>query len=223
MPIDPDSSREVTAYDWVPPAARGQVRDLRVRWALEEAGLSYRTRLISVRQRPDDYYRDQPFGQVPFYRDGTVEMFECGAIALHIAEQSEVLLPRGEAERAKAISWLFAALNSIDPMVMMLMIVRMMGKGQDWTPGCTDTVAPLLQRRLDLLATRLGSADWLEGNFTVGDLMMVATLRTLSSGVVTMPDPLTAYIARGEARPAFQAALAAQLGDFLPDQEGVSA
>lgn len=222
MPIDPNSPIEVTALAWVPPLARGQVRDLRVRWALEEAGLGYKTRLFDKRAQPD-CDTAQPWAQVPVYREGDVTMFECGAIALHIAEKSEALLPREPAARANAITWLFAALNSIDPMVQMLTVCRFFGDEKGWGPGCRETVVPLLERRLNLLSERLGDKDWLDGRFTVGDLMMIATLRTPRKGSLAMPGNLAAYIERGEARPAFQAAMAAQLADFIPDEEGVPA
>jgi glutathione S-transferase len=220
--MDANAPIEVTALAWVPPLARGQVRDLRVRWALEEAGLPYRTRLFDKRSQPAcDIV--QPWAQVPVYREGNVTMFECGAIALHIAEKSEALLPRDPAGRATAITWLFAALNSIDPMVQSLAIARFFGEEKGWADGMRETVVPLLERRLDLLSERLGDRDWLDGRFTVGDLMMVATLRTPRKGTLAMPQNLVDYIARGEARPAFQVAMAAHLGDFIPDEQSVPA
>ncbi len=222
MPIDASAAIEVTALAWVPPIARGQVRDLRVRWALEEADLPYRTRLIDKRVQPEGDPA-QPFAQVPVYREEGLTLFECGAIALHIGEKDERLLPRDPAGRAQAIMWLFAALNSIDPLVQMLTVTRILGQGKAWSEGCRETVVPLLERRLKQLAGRLDGKDWLEGQFTVGDLMMVATLRTLAPGSLAMPDALTDYIARGEARPAFVQAMVDHLADFIPDEEGISA
>jgi glutathione S-transferase len=222
MPMDANAPIEVTAMAWVPRGARGQVRDMRVRWALEEAGLSYRTRLIDKREHPE-CDTAQPWAQVPVYREGDITMFECGAIALHIAEKSEALLPRDAVGRATAITWLFAALNSIDPMQQCLTFARFLGAGQDWADGVRGAVIPALEGRLVRLSQRLGDKDWLDGRFTVGDLMMVATLRTPPKGTLAMPDNLAAYIERGEARPAFQAALAAHLADFLPDEESVPA
>jgi glutathione S-transferase len=223
MPIDPNSAIEVTAFEWVPPFARGQVRDLRVRWALEEAGLSYRTRLISARERPEWYFKDQPFGQVPHYKDGGVEMFECAAIALHIAEKSEKLLPREGPRRAQALTWLLAAMNSIDPQVMNQITIEVFARGEEWATLRKPAQTEILERRLGQLATALGDKDWLAGDFTVADVLMVCTLRTAMNSSAAMPDSLLRYIARGEARPAFQAALAAQLADFIPDPEGVAA
>jgi glutathione S-transferase len=222
MPMDANAAIEVTALAWVPPFARGQVRDLRVRWALEEAGLPYKTRLIDKREQPQGDTA-QPWGQVPVMREGDITMFECGAIALHIAEKSEALLPSDPGGRATAITWLFAALNSIDPMVQSLTVARIYGEEKGWASGLRETVVPLLEQRLAKLAARLGDKDWLDGRFTVGDLMMVATLRTPRKGTLNMPDNLIAYIERGEARPAFQAALAAHLADFMPDPESVPA
>ncbi|MBO9575894.1 MAG: glutathione S-transferase family protein [Sphingobium sp.] len=223
MPIDPNSPIEVTAFDWVPPFARGQVRDLRVRWALEEAGLSYRTRLISARERPDWYFKQQPFGQVPYYRDGEVEMFECAAIALHIGEKSETLLPRDAPRRAQALTWLLAAMNSIDPHVMNQVTLEVFCQGQQWAQLRKPEQTEMLERRLNQLADALGDKPWFAGDFTVADILMVCTLRTALNSSAAIPDVLLEYVARGEARPAFQAALAAQMADFIPDEEGVPA
>jgi glutathione S-transferase len=223
MPIDPNSQIEVTAFDWVPPFARGQVRDLRVRWALEEAGLSYRTRLISARERPEWYFREQPFGQVPYFRNGDIEMFECAAIALHIGEKDERLLPRDEPRRAQTMTWLLAAMNSIDPQVMNQITIEVFARGEDWAALRKPSQTEMLERRLNQLSAALGDKDWLVGDFTLADILMVCTLRTAMNSSVSIPDNLAAYIARGEARPAFRAALAAQLADFIPDEEGVPA
>lgn len=216
MPVDPHAEIEVTALSWVPEMARGQVRDLRVRWALEEAELPYRTRLLGGAigaARPDWYYREQPWGQVPAYREGALELFECGAIALHVAEKSEALLPVDEIGRKRAIAWLFAALSTMDVAAMGLVIPRVVGAGTDWGPGATKAFGDLADMRLSRLSDWLGDKEWLEGRFTVGDLMMVATLR-IGTLAERLPASLSAYVARGEARPAFQRALAAQLADF---------
>lgn len=223
MPMDPNADIEISAYSWVPPLAHGQVRDLRPRWALEEIGLSYRTRLMDVRDKPDDYFHDQPFGQVPAYREGDIRMFECGAIALHIAEKDERLLPRDPVARARAITWLFAALNSFDPMFVTLAIARFHGEEKGWATGVCEAVLPMLDKRLGQLAGVLGDKEWLEGTFTVGDLMMVATLRSFNRNIVTLPDSIADYVARGEARPAFKVAMAAQMADFVPEEKGVPA
>ncbi|HWJ69991.1 MAG TPA: glutathione S-transferase family protein [Sphingobium sp.] len=216
-----DAAIEVTGFAWVPPFARGQVRDLRVRWALEEIGLDYRTRLLDRRDGRTDDDPGQPFGQVPVYREGGLTLFECGAIALHIAEKDERLLPREPIPRARAIAWLFAALNSIDPMMGALLEIDLFSGGAQWGVLRRPAAAVRLEGRLAQLGAALGAQDWLEERFTVGDLMMVATLRNLKPGQLFMPQNLMDYIARGEARPAFQAALAAQLGDFALDREGV--
>ena len=205
---------------WVPPVARGQVRDLRVRWALEEVGRPYRVRLLSGPERPKDYFREQPWGQVPAYREGAVQMFECGAIALHIAESDPQrhLLPLEPAARGRAISWLFAALNSVDPQIGALNLVDLFEPDSEWAKASRSALVARLDTRLSRLADWLGQQDWLEGQFTVGDLLMVATLRSIDDAEVLGRYPtLAAYVARGEARPAFQRALAAQLADFRPD------
>jgi glutathione S-transferase len=223
MPMEPTAAIEVIAYNWVPPLARGQVRDLRARWALEEIGLPYRTRLFDVRNKPDALYALQPFGQVPAYCEGAVQLFECGAIALHIAEKDERLLPRDPIGRGRATSWLFAALNSIDPLVLSLIVARVHGEAKGWAAGARETIVPMLEARLQRLADALGGKDWLDTRFTVADLMMVATLRAINRDLVAMPEPIAAYVARGEARPAFQAALAAQFADFIPEEQELPA
>lgn len=215
MPIDPAASIEVTAFEWVPDFAKGQVRDLRVRWALEEAGRSYRTRLIGA-TRPEGYEREQPWSQVPVYKDGALELFECGAIALHIAESSEALLPRDPVQRARAIAWLFAALNSIDGPVMAYVSAAFFNADKDWSPGASEHFAQFLAARLARLGEWLGDKEWLEGEFTVGDLMMVATIRG-PDVLAHAPANLVAYVRRGESRPAFQRAVAAQLADFIAE------
>lgn len=223
MPMDANAPIEVTAFEWVPPFARGQVRDLRVRWALEEIGLPYRTRLISALERPDWYFAEQPFGQVPSYREGDLQMFECAAIALHIAEKDARLLPREGAARSRAFAWLFCAMNSIDPHVMNQMMCDFFARNEEWATLRRPSQTQTLEKRLNQLGAALGDQAWLDGAFTVADILMVCTLRTLAGSSVALPAPLAAYVARGEARPAFQAALAAQLADFLPDPEGVPA
>ncbi|WP_338467900.1 glutathione S-transferase family protein [Novosphingobium sp. ZN18A2] len=215
MPMNPDAAIEVTAFGWVPDFARGQVRDLRVRWALEEAGLSYRTRLLTG-ERPAEYYREQPWGQVPFYREGALQLFECGAIALHIAERSEALLPRDEVGRGRAIAWLFAALNSMDVPVMGHVVATAFHADEPWSPGASRAFGEFLRGRLARLGDWLGDSEWLEDRFTVGDLMMVATLRS-DLALEHAPDNVVAYVRRGEARPAFRRALDAHLADLSPD------
>lgn len=223
MPQTSDAMIEVTGFEWVPPFARGHVRDLRVRWALEEAGIDYRTRLISAMKRPEFYFGEQPYGQVPYYVEGDLHLFESGAIALHIAEKGEGLLPPDAAGRARATMWLISALNSIEPYVMNLVIIDLFCAGQEWAKLRRPDAVAALEKRLEQLATALGDKDWLEGSFTVADLIMVDVLRNLQDDALTIPGALHDYVARGTARPAFQAALAAQMADFLPDPKGEDA
>ena len=210
---------QLTAYNWVPPFAQGYVRDLRVRWALEEAGLPYRTILLDPRDKPADYRAWQPFNQVPAYRDDEVEMFESGAIVLHLAEKSEALAPRDPKGWARATTWVVAALNSIEPVVMELAQITLFHKGEAWTEERRPQVEAFLHQRLKGLADCLGDKDWLEGRFTAGDLIMVTVVRELkSSGLIEAYPNLKAYMARGEARPAFVRAMGAQMQAFREPQ-----
>ena len=209
---------EVSAFKWVPPFARGLVRDLRVRWALEEAGLPYRARLIDFDDRETAAYRAlQPFGQVPVYRDGELAMFESGAIVLHIAAGAPALMPPDQDGRARATAWLFAALNSIEPPIQNLAELDLFNADQEWARLRRPGLVAFVEQRLRELAASLGDSDYLEaGGFTAGDLMMVTVLRNLRHTDLMAKFPtLAAYQARCEARPAFQNALAAQLGDFV--------
>lgn len=216
MPVDPKAAAETTAFAWVPEFAQGQVRDLRVRWALEEAGLSYRERLLDAfNPRPEAYFQEQPFGQVPAYRDDTVQLFESGAIVLHIGERSPALLPRDAAGKARATAWVLAALNSIEPRIMELANIDFFHPGAEWGRLRRPEVVERLREKLARLAAWLGDKDYLEGAFTAGDLMMAAVLRALRHTDLVAEQPkLDAYLKRCEARPAFQRALAAQLEAF---------
>lgn len=216
---------QVSAFRWVPPFAQGYVRDLRVRWALEEAGFPYEAALIGGREQASPDYRDwQPFGQVPAYRDDAVEMFESGAIVLHLAGRSEALSPQDEAGRARTTTWVIAALNSIEPHVVNLVHLDAFHAGEAWTVERRPQVREMLDRRLTALAAWLGDKDHLEDRFTAGDLMMTTVLRELvDSGVLAHFPTLDAYRARCEARPAFGRAMAAQLHafhDHAPAREG---
>jgi glutathione S-transferase len=208
----------VSAFRWVPQFARGQVRDLRVRWALEEAGLPYRTRLLSQgdQDRPD--YRDlQPFGQVPLFEENGFVLFESGAIVLHIAERSDALLPKDPQLRARAQQWLIAALNSIEPFVMNVALIDLFYANEEWAKLRRPSALAFLEKRLAALAKKLGSKPYLDGErFTAGDLMMTSVLRILAD-VTVRHAPLGDYVARCTARPAFKRALDAQLGDFAED------
>lgn len=215
---------EITAFSWVPPMPRGLVRDLRVRWACEEIGKPYRTRLFDHRlDGPETRKPDQPFGQVPAMRDGPVEMFESGAILLYLAHDDERLLPFDPQARWKAVSWFMAALNSVEPNILMLQYVALFDADKPGAAEFVPTAQSRLAERLALLSEALGGNDWLAGAFSVADLLMVSVLRQLGRGDRLDPFPnLLAYVARGEARPAFQDALAKHMADFdLSDEQGV--
>ena len=206
----------ITAYDWVPDFAKGQVRDLRVRWALEEAGLPYQVRLITHEEKLTPSYRAlQPFSQVPAYQEDDLELFESGAIVLHVARKSPALLPSDGAGRARATAWVFAALNSIEPFIMCLANVDIFNRDERWAKESRPYWEGMVKKRLADLAERLSGRDWLEDRFTVGDLMMATVLRILRhTDLVTSHPTLAPYLARCEARPAFQKALADQLASF---------
>jgi glutathione S-transferase len=209
---------EVSAFKWVPPFARGLVRDLRVRWALEEAGLPYRARLIDFDDRETAAYRAlQPFGQVPAYREGELSMFESGAIVLHIAARSPALSPSDPDAQARATTWLFAALNTIEPPIQNLAELDLFNADQEWARLRRPGLEAFVRQRLGELAANLGDKDYLEAEgFTAGDLMMVTVLRNLRHTDLMAQFPtLAAYQARCEARPAFQKALKAQMADFV--------
>jgi glutathione S-transferase len=206
----------IIAYDWVPDFARGLVRDLRVRWALEEARLPYQVRLITHEEKLTPSYRAlQPFSQVPAYQDDDVVLFESGAIVLHIARNSAVLLPSDEAGRARATAWVFAALNSIEPFIMGLVSVDVFNREERWAGESRPYWEGMVKKRLSDLAERLNGRDWLEDRFTVGDLMMATVLSILRhTDLVTSHPTLGPYLGRCETRPAFQKALADQLASF---------
>ena len=216
MPVDPNAKLEITAFKWVPDFAQGLVRDMRVRWALEEAGLPYRVRLLdAMNKRPEEYFREQPFGQLPVYKDGEVEMFESGAIVLHIGERCEMLLPRDPQGRARTMSWVIAALNSVEPMIFELINIDIFDRGAEWGRLRRPAAEKMVKQRLRRVSNWLGDKDYLEDRFTAGDLIMTAVLRTLRHTELVAGFPnLAAYQARCEARPAFRRALEAQLEIF---------
>jgi len=207
---------QLTAFRLVPPFAQGYVRDLRVRWALEEAGLPYEVTLVDAQvQASASYRRWQPFGQVPAHKDDTVEMFESGAIVLHIAARSEALAPRDEAGRARAMTWVIAALNSIEPHAQNLVHLDAFPAGEAWTQERRPQAEAMLNQRLAALSAWLGGKDYLEGRFTAGDLIMTTVLRELVDGGALARFPsLDAYRRRCEARPAFGRALEGQMQTF---------
>lgn len=229
MPLNPNADIEITAFRWVPEFAQGLVRDLRARWALEEAGLDYRVRLLD-QERPPEYLLEQPFDQVPCFNDGKVRIFETGAIAQYVGEQSEDLLPRDPQGRFRAIQWTYAALNSVEPALVSLLLIDLFYTGEEWAklrrPGAEDFARQKLRRVSDWL----GEKPWLEGDrFTIGDLLMVTVLRFLRHTDLVAEFPnLAAYVKRGESRPAFQRALSDQLAAYAvnqpqPEPEGAAA
>ena len=218
MPINPNASIEITAFEYVPDFAQGLVRDLRARWALEEAGLDYRVRLLG-QQRPPEYLLEQPFDQVPCFSDGQVRIFETGAIVQYIGEKSETLLPRDPQGRYRAIQWTYAALNSVEPAILNLLLIDLFFTGEEWAKLRRPGAADFARQKLNRLSDWLGDKQWLEGRFTIGDLIMVTTLRFLRHTDLVAEFPnVDAFLKRGEARPAFQRALNDQLAAFAANQ-----
>ena len=219
MPIDPNAQIEITAFRWVPEFAQGVVRDLRVRWALEEAGLDYRVRLLG-QERPIEYLREQPFDQVPCFDDGQIKIFETGAIVQYLGEKTDALLPRDPQGRFRAIQWTYAALNSVEPAILNLLLIDFFYAGEEWAklrrPGAEEFAKLKLKRVSDWL----GDKQWLEGErFTIGDLLMITVFRFLRHTDVVAGFPnLDAYVKRGEARPAFKRALADQLATYAENE-----
>lgn len=203
----------ITAFARSPDGGKGLARDTRVRWALEETGQPYAVRLLSFEALKQPAHLSlHPFGQIPTFEDGALRLFESGAILLHLAERHPGLLPAAPAARARAISWLFAALNTVEPPILELANARLLEHDQPWTPARLPLLRARIRERLRALADALGTSDWLDGAFSVGDLMMVSVLlRLRASGLLDEFETLAAYVARGEARPAYQRAFAAQL------------
>lgn len=206
----------VTSFQWVPPFAQGLVKDLRVRWALEEAGVAYLNPQIDFPDQPTAVWRArQPFGQVPIIEDDGLTHFESGAILLHIGEQSEALLPSDRVGRARATAWVFAALNSVEFLVQQLADIDLFCAEEDWAKARRPAVEERVRIRLADLATWLGDRDYLEGRFTVGDLMMTTVLRILRHTELVAEQPrLAGYMERCTTRPAFQRAFRAHMDSF---------
>lgn len=226
MPINPNAEIEITAYRWVPDFAQGLVRDLRVRWALEEIERPYRVRLLdATKPRPAEYFCEQPFGQVPIYKDRQVELFESGAILIHLGMQDERLLPSDKAGQMRGIAWLIASLNSVEPAILPLLMINVFNRGEAWTDEARPKFMERLAGRLKCVSDALGEKDWLEGRFTIGDLMLVTVLRQLRGTDALNEFPnIAALVQRGESRPAFQRALSDQLAAFREHEpEGVAA
>lgn len=206
----------ITAFERSPDRGRGLARDMRVRWALEEVGQPYDVRLVSFKTMKEAAHRKlQPFGQIPTYEEGELALFESGAIILRIAERHAGLLPEDANARARAIAWMFAALNTVEPPIVERTMAIILERDKSWHVERLVMLNERLRVRLGELSNRLGKADWLDDAFSAGDLLMVTVLRGLDgSGEVEKFPNLSAYVARGEARPAYQRAFAAQLAVF---------
>jgi glutathione S-transferase len=206
----------ITAFETSPDRGKGLARDMRVRWALEEAGQPYEVRLVSFSAMKEPAHRAlHPFGQIPTYEEGDLVLFESGAIVFHIAERRAGLLPDDANARARAITWMFAALNTIEPPILDLVTAKLVEGDKPWAAQRLPLVQDRIRARLIDLSARLGEADWLDGAFSAGDLMMVAVLLRLKpSGILGGYPKLSAYVARGEARPAYKRAFDAQLAVF---------
>jgi glutathione S-transferase len=203
----------ITAFEHSPDGGKGLARDTRIRWALEEANQPYKVRLVSFRAMKEPAHLGlHPFGQIPTYEEGDLTLFETGAIVFHIAERHAGLLPEDANARARAITWMFAALNTVEPSILELVTVKFLEGDKPWSKERMPLVIDRIRERLGQLSARLGDADWLDAAFSAGDLMMVSVLLRLRlSGILDEFPNLAAYVARGEARPAYKRAFAAQL------------
>jgi len=203
----------ITAFERSPDGGKGLARDTRVRWALEEVGQPYDVRLVSFRAMKEPaHLAIHPFGQIPTYEEGDLALFETGSIVLHIAERHAGLLPDDANARARAITWMFAAINTVEPPILELSIAKVIERDKPWHAERLPLVADRVRDRLKQLSARLGDAEWLDGAFSAGDLMMASVLlRSRPSGILDEFPNLAAYLARAEARPAYQRAFAAQL------------
>ncbi|MCK1392814.1 glutathione S-transferase family protein [Bradyrhizobium sp. 1] len=206
----------ITAFESSPDRGRGQARDMRVRWAFEEVGQTYDVRLISFKAMKEPAHLAlHPFGQIPTFEDGDLTLFETGAIVLHIAERHDGLLPKDANARARAIAWMFAALNTLEPPIVELGMAMLFERDKSWYEERLPVLKDRVRVRLGELSRRLGGVDWLDGAFSAGDLMMVTVLRRLNAtGLLDEYPDIAAYVARGEARPAFRRAFDAQLAVF---------
>jgi glutathione S-transferase len=206
----------ITAFERSPDRGKGLARDMRVRWALEEVGQPYDVRLVSFREMKEPAHRAlHPFGQIPTYEEGDLVLFESGAIVFHVAERHAGLLPDDANARARAIAWMFAALNTVEPPIVEHEQAPYLERDKSWYEERLSFLEDRIRDRLDELSSRLGAADWLDGVFSAGDLLMVMVLRRLDgSGLLEEYPNLSAYVARGEARPAYKRAFDAQLAVF---------
>lgn len=206
----------ITAFERSPDRGKGLARDMRVRWALEEVGQPYEVRLVSFKAMKQPAHRAlQPFGQIPSYEEGDLVLFESGAIVLHIAERHGQLLPKDSNARARAIAWMFAALNTVEPPIFERTLLMILDRDKPWYEERLVALESTIRMRLEDLSRHLGEAEWLDDAFSAGDLLMITVLRRLTQSpfMDEFPD-LAVYVARGEARPAYQRAFAAQLAVF---------
>jgi glutathione S-transferase len=206
----------ITAFESSPDEGHGLARDMRVRWALEEVAQPYKVRLVSFKAMKEPaHWKLHPFGQIPTYEEGDFALFESGAIVFHIAERHQGLLPNEAHSRARAITWMFAALNTVEPPIVELEQAPYQERDKPWYEERLPMIKARVRTRLDDLSARLGVADWLDGAFSAGDLLMVLVLRRLEgAGILEEYSNLSTYVARGEARPAYKRAFDAQLSVF---------
>lgn len=211
----------ITAFRDSPDEGRGLARDMRVRWALEEVGQPYEVRLLSFEEmKQPEHLRLHPFGQIPTYEEGSLTLFETGAIVLHIAQRHAGLLPADADARARAITWMFAALSTVEPPIVEWSAATLLERDKSWAQERMPMLEQRIRVRLEQLSHHLGDAEWLDGAFGAGDLMMVTVLRRLErSGLLPEFPALTAYIARGEARPAYRRAFEDQLAVFVRSRD----
>jgi glutathione S-transferase len=210
----------ITAFERSPDGGKGLARDTRVRWALEEAGQPYEVRLVSFgAMKAAAHLALHPFGQIPTYEEGNLVLFETGAIVFHIAQRHPGLLPPDGDARARAVMWMFCAVNTVEPPILDLSNARIAERDRPWAAERMPLVEERVRERLKPLSARLGDTEWLDGAFSAGDLMMISVLlRTRPSGILDAFPTLAAYVARGEARPAYKRAFAAQLAVNAPSQ-----
>lgn len=203
----------ITAFDRSPDGGKGLARDTRVRWALEEVGQPYEVRLVTFQALKEPaHLAVHPFGQIPTFEDGDLALFETGAIVFHLAEHYPGLLPKDANARARAVTWMFAALSTVEPPILELSTAKILESDKPWTAQRMPLLLDRCRNRLSQLSRRLGEAEWLDGAFSAGDLMMVSVLlRFRTSGLLDENPNLAAYVARGEARPAYRRAFADQL------------
>jgi glutathione S-transferase len=214
----------ITAFAQSPDRGRGLARDMRVRWALEEVGQAYDVRLVSFAEMKEPAHRAlHPFGQIPTYEAGNLALFESGAIVFHIAERHAGLLPAEPNARARAIAWMFAALNTVEPPILDRSVAVILERDKPWHEARLPLIDERIRHVLNQVSSHLGEADWLDGAFSAGDLLMVTVLQRLgASGILEGYPSLSAYLARGQARPAFKRAFAAQLAVFISQSPAIS-